>query len=488
MLAIRAHEQGCAQRSALLRHRAIARDPLAVVAWELGAEPYVVGSIALGTRVSGPRLFVPGQPLDRDLLFGALTPFAREFCDAFEAHLLGACEDIQHRGQTLTIPSALPQVIVANEQTVKLLGRLGRRLAFLRTDGDRPADPVLPRLGRHLMWLANHWQVPGQQLIFSVSEFLRQHYATAMSSYEAGSLAALEAWIDPPDGLDGFHAAAQAEGQAVGPVPDPRDGQVVHRLMAEFNARRAGSSDPAIVARHIGDLRRLYGQLVDRTWQLLWQAIDRERQVPAAASVARREREDRIAYAEQMAWMNGPAQGRRKVRPGVRMTARRLRELEAAQARLEAEEAIDDPLRMVPQVIAGKAIAGQVVACDANRRERINNRNCLRPSVTLRTDERCLAPIGTEVWWTEAAMEREWLVTAVAPAGAGSDVTLVLQTNRQMQAGLPHLRQRARFTQVRIPTAYEPKLPREAPWTHRAPEPPMDDLDALIDIPNAQAA
>ncbi len=54
---------------------------------------------------------------------------------------------------------------------------------------------------------------------------------------------------------------------------------------------------------------------------------------------------------------------------------------------------------------------------------------------------------------------------------------LVLQTNRQLPAGLPSVGQRASFTQVCIPSSYTPNLPRQVPWTHRTPDPVLDDLD-----------
>jgi hypothetical protein len=77
---------------------------------------------------------------------------------------------------------------VANTETIGLLGRLGRRVAYLPTDGATPADPRLPRLGRHLMWLADYASTPGQQVILAATELLGTHYQTAMSSYETQSL------------------------------------------------------------------------------------------------------------------------------------------------------------------------------------------------------------------------------------------------------------------------------------------------------------
>jgi hypothetical protein len=219
MLAARAHQEGRAQPTTLCRHRALAEDPLCIVAWQLGAEPFTVGAIAFGTKLAGYKLYVPGYPLDRDLLFGELTRLARQFCPAFEAYAEGPCEVVLDYGADLSVPKTLPQIVVANTETIGLLGRLGRRLAYLPTTGEHAADPVLPRLGRHLMWLADYAYLPGQQLVLSVTNLLSSHYATAMSPYEAASLAAIDAWIAPPKGRHGFHAAEVAERQAVGPTP-----------------------------------------------------------------------------------------------------------------------------------------------------------------------------------------------------------------------------------------------------------------------------
>jgi hypothetical protein len=477
MLAARAHKEGKAQPTALFRHRALARDPLCIVAWQLGAEPYTVGAIAMGTKSSGYKLYVPGYPLDRDLLFAELTRFAQQFCPAFEAYARGPCEVVSYYGGDLTVPKQLPQILVANTETIGLLGRLGRRLAYLPTTGAQPADPVLPRMGRHLMWLADHARLPGQQLILSVTDLLTTHYATAMSAYEVGSLAAIDAWIVPPRGKHGFHAAEVAERQAVGPTPDPSDGERVYQSMIEFNGARAGSRDPALVRKLVKPLRALYGDMVEDTWNLIWRAVDRERKRPEAASVARRARDDRIAYASHLSWMAGPAQGRRKTRLSTRSAAMRLNEYERVHARLLAEEAIDDPLRMAPVLLAGQAIAGEVVRSEPDRREVINNRFCKRPGITLRTDEPCMMPLGTEVWWTKMPAGREWVVTQVVAADRGSDVNLVLQTNRTPDVGLPRVRHRACFSELNTREGYEVHLPQQIPWTHRPKGPPPTDTD-----------
>jgi hypothetical protein len=86
-------------------------------------------------------------------------------------------------------------------------------------------------------------------------------------------------------------------------------------------------------------------------------------------------------------------------------------------------------------------------------------------------------PVGTDVWWTEASAGREWVVTNVSPAGGGSEVTLILQTNRMTDAGLPRARQRACFSQLNTRDQYEIYLPYDIPWTHRPKERQSSEAD-----------
>lgn len=486
LLAARAHDTGRAQPTALFRHRAIAPDPIGVVAWQVGTEPYSVGSIAIGRMSSGFAMSVPGYPLDRVLLFASLTGAAKAFCTALESYATGPCEEVEHYGQTLAVPLVLPQIVVANGETLALLARLGRRLAYLPTDGDNPADPALPRWGRHLMWLAEHAQFPGQQLVVCLTDLLGRHYATAASALEMRSLPALNAWIEPPADVHGFRAAEMAERTPIGPAPSPDDAQKIFALMKAVNEARKGSTDYDYVQKLAKPLRARYGDLTHTTWDLMRQVLDRERAKPEAASVGRRAREDRIAYAAHMNWMSGPSEGRRRTRMTPRRAAMRLHELENANTRLVAEEAIDDPLRMAPHLLVGKAVAGTVIECDANRRELVNGRRNRRVRVVLRTDEPCTLPLGTEVWWTRAAAEREWIVASAAAAGAGSHVALVLQTSVLPKSGLPAVGQRACFSLFNTRPGYELLLPAQTPWTHRTPAPP--DTQPLDDANDAEAA
>ena len=72
-------------------------------------------------------------------------------------------------------------------------------------------------------------------------------------------------------------------------------------------------------------------------------------------------------------------------------------------------------------------------------------------------------PVGTEVWWTQAPKGREWVVAQVTTAGSGSLVTLILQTNRTQDAGLPRVRRRACFSELNTLAGYEVHLPQQVP-------------------------
>jgi len=47
-----------------------------------------------------------------------LLNLAREFCPLFEAYANAPCETVVHFGQELGIPKQLPQIVVANVETI----------------------------------------------------------------------------------------------------------------------------------------------------------------------------------------------------------------------------------------------------------------------------------------------------------------------------------------------------------------------------------
>jgi hypothetical protein len=112
------------------------------------------------------------------------------------------------------------------------------------------------------------------------------------------------------------------------------------------------------------------------------------------------------------------------------------------------------------------------------RRERLKVQHRLRPSIIVRTERPCLIPLRTELWWTMGASGREWCVASVEHGEAGSDVTLILQTDDLDTSPVPALGARVCFSQFNRNPGYDLYLPHDVPWTHRqAIQPDSTDLE-----------
>jgi hypothetical protein len=462
-LAARAHTAGRALRTAQYRHRRLSPRPLAVVLYQLGAEPFSAAAAGWGDRHDRLTFRVAGEPRNRDLAFALLLEFARWFNPLFEAH--AAHRETLTRGEyTYTRARSAPQVLVANAATATLLERLGRRLAYLPTDGDRPADEALVRLGRHLRFLTGHVWVPGQQLFLPLTDLLNDHWMTSQSGLERQSLVALDAFIDPPAGRHGFDAAAEVEDRSVGPVPAGEEDERLAPLVERFNKARGARTAPAVVRPLLGPIEGHYRPLVGRAWDLLWRCRGREAKVPEAPSVGRRWDEDREAYTRHIDWM--ARGGLRRTRQTPRQAAATLRQLEEGRRLLAAEEACDDPLRMIPYLLRHQAVCGRVVSVDRGHSELATKRMMPRPLVTLHSCDPCLMPPGKELWWSEQPGGREYVVQAIQAADAGWLVTLKLMTGSGA-AELPAVGGEACFSIHNTRPAPPLTLPQAEPWTHR---------------------
>ena len=142
------------------------------------------------------------------------------------------------------------------------------------------------------------------------------------------------------------------------------------------------------------------------------------------------------------------------------MRAPRRDELERAAALLDVEEALDDPLRMLPRLLSGEAIEGEVITCTVSRTD--------GATAVLRTEEPCALPPGLALWWSGAPFGRGWEIERIEAAGAGSKITLT-QPVRKDPAGCPAIGTRAIFSPLHFDDhlSYGLILPSRAPWTHR---------------------
>jgi hypothetical protein len=475
MLAAQAYQDGRAQRTSSYRHRHLVDDPMVLVPWHLGAEPFTFAAIAYGNTRKHFELVLPGEPRDRRLLFPVTLELARWFNGVFEApwsdrSLVGDGDWAKE------VATSAPQVWVPNDGAVTVLAKLGRRLAYLpteaRADGPPPADPDLVRFGRHLQFLGARASWTGQQLIISAAQIASDNWMTEQTVAERANLAALDAWIEPPDGVHGFHAAKDAEDLSVGPLPPPSTEAEVAELIDTFNEGRR-SGDKRNQARALVEQRDIYTALSTTAWELTWRVIERERRWPEEPRfVTKRWNSDVEAYSDHMAWMDGPAGGRRRARQTMRQAIRSRDQAEQVQAQSLAEEAVSDPIRMIPYLLDHRAVEGTVVSYDGDHREvKAGNTRASRvPVVTLRSRRRCLIPNGKELWWTEEPDRVCVIVDSVLPdvSGPGSIVVLKVMTHVADADRLRGASGPVCFSQLTTKEVWSGRLPTQVPWTHRS--------------------
>lgn len=399
--------RGRAQPAATVLHRHLAERPLVLVPLTTAGEAGAPLGALLGSERDAPRLLVVPQPRDRALRFAFLARLA----DLVLPHLESAQDEIeweerretdQETGKRTTVQAELctdaPQLLVPNSPGVEFVGLLGRSTRFRHTaeqdpDAAHPAPPRVPLLGRWLTHYADRARVPGASLLLSMTELLTRHWATGQSQLEDRHLGALLSWIDPPYGTDGAEAAVHAEtgrdarGQLrcppAGPATDPAfDNDLLAPAIARFDRARAGAGDASGAEEEV---RELVASQLRPTWDAMWQAIDLLRTLPFGGRVTERWKRDRWSYTMHRDRVRAgePPQPRRD---DAVTAAAKLGSREQAQARLAAQEALDDPLAMAERRLAGEAFTGEVV--EVAMAYSHGRRPMPRPLVTVRTEDR----------------------------------------------------------------------------------------------------
>ncbi|WEV27641.1 hypothetical protein OYE22_22505 [Streptomyces sp. 71268] len=448
-----AMRSGRALPTATVRHRHLADRPLALVPLTTAGEAGAPLGALVGTDRDAPRLLVVPQPRDRDLRFAFLAALAEEMLPHFAA---GADEvEWEERketdpetGKRVTVQVELcadaPQLLVPSGPGIDFVRLLGRSMRFRRAaehepeeragaregaalapgpgaaepgegprDGDAPRDGDVPRaaparvplLGRWLTHYGERARVPGSSLLLALTDLLGQHWATGQSRLEDQHLGALLAWIDPPAGLAGPEAALRAEtarderGQLLcppaGPATDPAfDNRLLAPAMARYDAARSRgvAADVAAAEREV---RELVASQLRPTWEALWRGVDLLRALPPGSRVADRWKRDRWSYTGHRDRVRAGEPPQPKWDDAV-TAARKLAARETAQAQLDAQEALDDPLVMAARRLSGEAFAGEVAEVVMAYSQAKVPRP--RPLVTVRTDDRPLLDEGVKVY------------------------------------------------------------------------------------------
>jgi hypothetical protein len=455
LLSVRAHERGRAQRSALCCHRILRPDPFLVCLFGLGAEPFSAAAIGWGRDERRLEVAVAGDPRERRLLFPALEELAEDFLPYFEGPFESVEEVTGPRGGNRHLEvNELPQILVPNRETLLLFGLIGRRVRYLPTDGPTPASEELIRLGAHLDFLRRHAALPGQQLVVIASDLVADHWQTSLNEWEALSLPALDAFVEPPAGVHGHDASAEADREPLGPRPDAEQDKVAAPLIKALNEGRAKSVERDVVEPLLAPLERHYRPKLERAAEISWRSLRREAGYPSARHAARREQEDREAYAWHMSMVSEGL--RRRSRLTQAQAIRRVGDLERAGQRVVAQEAVDDPLRMVEVLLSEQAVLGTVTSVDPTHK--VGRKS--RPLVEVSLGRPTMLEQGETVHW-DRLPDKDWEVAAVHPDA----IELVLLNPRAKP--LPEVDSIACFTTLSVEDEHFPGTPsRTPPWTH----------------------
>ncbi|HBF85360.1 MAG TPA: hypothetical protein DD420_37185, partial [Streptomyces sp.] len=157
--------------------------------------------------------------------------------------------------------------------------------------------------------------------------------------------------------------------------------------------------------------------------------------------------------------------------------ARKLAARETAQAQLEAQEALDDPLVLAGRRLAGEAFLGEVAEGEMTYTE--SKRPSPRPLVTLRTDERPHLGERTKVYRSlDGKPQTAEFVGYAAGDEDGAEISLVVRITDRMGRGrepapgsVPEPGDRITWTLFEHDQRGGPALPdpENTPWTHGGP-------------------
>ncbi|GAA2374661.1 hypothetical protein [Dactylosporangium salmoneum] len=466
---------GTAQPLTTVRHVHVAARPLVMIPLGLAGEANAPVAALVGDREDAPRLLVVPQPRNRDQRFAFAADLGRivvSYVDGFTRDL----EDVRGRRRF----ADAPQLLVPNPGGISFLRLFGRSTRLRRVFGEYAVPPVVPLLGKWLTFFAERAEHPGSSLMLAMTSALSAHWATGQSPVEDANLAALLAWLDPPPGRSPFDAALEAEDPdrwpPAGPATDPAFD--AEHLALAINRYARTDADPAARAAALDRLRAALHSQLEPTWRLMWQGLGLLRGLAAGATVLERWADDRDAFTTYFAHLTGDNPVPQPRRDGAVAAARRLERLERAQARFDAQRALDDPLVMAEHRLTGEAFAGEVVAAEPDRVDATGPRRRLRPHVTVHTTDPLRLTAGAEVT-SPARPGQKAEILAVTPSAGGLDVRLELSggMGRALTAtpgSVPAPGER--ITYGSASTAFQPagNFPDAAdtPWTHGGPPTP----------------
>ncbi|MYR02129.1 hypothetical protein GTX23_27015, partial [Streptomyces sp. SID6139] len=275
--------------------------------------------------------------------------------------------------------------------------------------------------------------------------------------------------------------AGQLRCPPAGPATDPAfDNKLLAPAIERYDRARtalAAAEDPleaddrlAALTRAEREVRGLIESQARPTWDAVWRGLDLLRALPEGGRAEERWIRDRWSFTghRDRVLAGEPPQPRRD---DAVTAANKLATREREQARLEAQEALDDPLVMAGRRLAGEAFAGEVTEVVMAYSE--GRRPSPRPLVTVRSDDRPHLAERAKVYRSLGGRPQ----SAEFVEQAAEDV-VVLRILDKMGRGkepepgsVPEKGDRVCFTLFEHEQRGGAKLPdpEETPWTHGGP-------------------
>lgn len=508
---LEAVDSGRAQPLATVRHRHLTDRPLVLVPLTTAGEAGAPLGALVGTDREAPRLLAVAQPRDRDLRFA----FLAELAEAVLPHIEAYADVVEPAERNETDPATGKKTKVEVElctdsRPADRAESGGRRVraaagpvhAVPPHRRGRPGHPVSgARPGAAARPLADALRRagPGARLLAPAGHHRSAEPALGDRAEQPGGPAPGRAAVldRPMRGSSGAEAALRAElardgeGQLLcppaGPATDPDfDNRLLAPAIERYDRARtalASAEDGLAADARLGELsgaereiRSLLARVMLPTWDAVWRGLDLLRELPEGSRAEDRWTRDRWSFTAHRDRVRSgePPQPRRD---DAVTAAQKLASRETAQAQLEAQEALDDPLVLAGRRLAGEAFLGTVTDVEMTYTE--SKRPSPRPLVTVRTDERPHLGERAKVYRSlEGKPQTAEFVRAEEATDQDGDVLLVLRILDRMGRGkepapgsVPEPGERIAWTLFEHDQRGGPKLPdpEETPWTHGGP-------------------
>lgn len=421
LMAILGAAEGRARRLAYYRHFHAEREPIFLLFWRPGGEEGRIAAVSWAVGRRPMQIMVAGDARNWDLQAGLLHEFAVSFNPLFESPASVRLPD----GESRMTSSSAPQFVVPNTTTVTFMHRAAQ---FAKTLPPALRTPEIERMSQHLDFLYEMNGSPGQSLLLVMTEILNFHNAIPLTSPERQSLAAAEATISHTE-IHYSEALTEEERLLFGPLPATADERAIYNKVRDFNLKRVGATDRAMIAPLLKEIEKDYRDLSDESFELLRKSYYREAGYSEAPSVASRWLEDRRRYTWQVDRVD---EGRYfGLEPSPGHAFRWMRRMEGDGDVFAAQSACDDPGLIAEHLASGNAVKGVVVLSDLNHFERPNVRSVRRPRITIKVDAHTLLPPpGQEFWLSAHPQGPAWAVESTdAPRSGARVITFKLTTS-----------------------------------------------------------